>query len=158
MLKFTKIDCWHFTRVPECESATDLFNKNPSVIFGIKAPLYWWVDTDWIKYYFNMPLNNFEFCQDEWKEDVPLIRYEKVVSQNPNLSPRELMQILPMSTMVEGTLELTYQEIVEVCENYVAGEYYYDKGYGFPNDREWADFCETLLDIKGVRDLVKEEI
>ena len=152
MLKFEKIDCTFFRG----ENGLDLFKKNPTVLFEIKAPIYWWIDTDWIKYYLNMPLDNFEFCLDKWEETVPLIRYEKVVAQNPNLSKRALMQILPLSTVVKATLELSYQEIVEVCENYVAGEYYYTKGYGFPNDREWADFCETLLDIKGIRDLVKE--
>lgn len=154
MLRFEKIECVFF----DGDNGLELFKQNPTVIFKIKAPIYWWVDTDWVKYYFNMPLSDFEFSMDEWNENLPLIRYEKVVTQNPNLSPRELMQILPLSTYMKGTIELTYQEIIEVCENYVAGEYTYIKGYGFPDDREWADFCETLLDIKGVRDLVKEEI
>lgn len=139
-------------------NSTDLFRDNPVFSFVIEAPIYWWVDIDWPKYYFNMPLSDFEFSQDEWNENLPLIRYEKVVAQNPDLSPRALMQILPLGTMMVGHINLTYQEIVEVCENYVAGEYKYTKGYGFPNEREWTDFCETLLDIKGVRDLVKEEI
>ena len=158
MSKFTKIDCRHLNELKECECATDLFDKNPLVIFTVKAPIYWWIDTDWVKYYLNMPLSDFEFCQDEWEEDVPLIRYEKVVTQNPKLSSRALMQILPLSTIVEATIELSYREIVEVCENYVADEYTYTKGYGFPNDKEWSEFCEVLLDIKGIRELVKEEI
>lgn len=136
----------------------NLFQDNPMFAFVVEAPIYWWVDIDWPKYYFNMPVNDFEFSQDEWNENLPLIRYEKVVAQNPNLSPRALMQILPLSTVIIGHINLTYREIVEVCENYVAGEYKYIHGYGFPNEREWKDFCETLLDIKGIRDLVKEEI
>lgn len=154
MLKFEKIDCTFFRG----ENGLDLFKKNPTVLFEIKAPIYWWIDTDWIKYYLNMPLDNFEF--DFSAFDCGRY-YAKYMRNNLNKwkdEPRKLMQVLPLSTVVKATLELSYQEIVEVCENYVAGEYYYTKGYGFPNDREWADFCETLLDIKGIRDLVKEEI
>lgn len=154
MLRFEKIECVFF----DGNNGLELFKQNPTVIFRIKAPIYWWVDTDWIKYYFNMPLSDFEFSQDEWDENLSIIRIGRLATQNPNLSPRELMQIIPLGTIMTGTIELSYQEIIEVCENYVAGEYTYIKGYGFPDEREWKDFCETLLDIKGVRDLVKEEI
>ena len=68
------------------------------------------------------------------------------------------MQLLPLSVIVKATIQLNYRDIIEVCENYVAGEYKYTKGYGFPNEEEWKCFCETLLDIQGVRDLVKEDI
>lgn len=154
MLKFEEIECVFFSG----NNGLELFKQNPVVLFKIKAPIYWWVDIDWIKYYFDMPLSDFEFSQDGWDENLSIIRIERLATQNPNLSPRELMQILPLGTIMTGTIELSYQEIIEVCENYVAGEYTYVKGYGFPDEREWKDFCETLLDIKGVRDLVKEEI
>ena len=139
-------------------TANELFQQNPKLIFEIEAPLYWWIDTDWVKYYLNMPLEKFRFCYDEWDEAVPAIRYEKVITQNPNLTARQLMQILPLSTIATATIELTYQEIVEVCEDYINGQYKYVKPYSFPNEREWKDFCETLLDIKGIRELVKEDI
>lgn len=137
-----------------------LFEENPTFIFTIKAPIYWWVDTDWIKYNVNMPTSDFEFCFDEVNEDSILLITLKGVLNTGNWGdwPRTLMQILPMATIVRGVIEMSYREIIEVCENYVAGEYNYQSGYSFPNDREWADFCETLLDLKGVRDLVEEEI
>lgn len=154
MLRFEKIECVFF----DGNNGLELFKQNPTVIFKIKAPIYWWVDTDWIKYYFNMPFSDFEFCFDAFEEDNYYAEYTGRNLEKWKDEPRKLMQVLPLSTYMKGTIELSYQEIIEVCENYVAGEYIYIKGYGFPDDREWADFCETLLDVKGVRDLVKEEI
>lgn len=138
----------------------DLFNDNPLFTFTIQAPIYWWVDIDWPKYYLNMPLSDFDFCFDAFDEDAAR-RVAQTLGLNYGTiqnNPRAVMQLLPLSTQVVGTINLSYQEIIEVCENYVAGEYNYQTGYSFPNDREWSDFCETLLDIKGVRDIVKEEI
>ena len=58
-------------------------------------------------------------------------------------------------TIVSGTIFLPYKDIIEICEDYVSG-YYTKSDFGIK--REWTDFCETLLDIKGVRDLVQEEV
>lgn len=154
MLRFEKIECVFF----DGNNGLELFKQNPTVIFKIRAPIYWWVDTDWIKYYFNMPFPDFEFCFDAFENNNYYAEYTSRNLEKWKDEPRKLMQLLPLSTYMKGTIELTYQEIIEVCENYVAGEYTYIKGYSFPDDREWADFCETLLDIKGIRDLVKEEI
>jgi len=152
-LKISNIACIFF----EGDSGLELFKQNPAVSFTIRAPLYWWIDTDWIKYYLNMPSENLEFCVDAFGMAQ---RSELAKAyQNVNyLAPRQLMQIMPLSTLATATIELTYREIIEVCENYVEGEWKYIRGYGFPNEREWKDFCETLLDIKGVRDLVKEKV
>lgn len=60
-----------------------------------------------------------------------------------------------VSTQVNGKIFLQYQDIIEICEDYIAGCY---KKSVFGVEREWADFCETLLDIKGVRDLIQEEL
>lgn len=156
MLKFEKIECVFF----DGNNGLELFKQNPTVIFKIKAPIYWWVDTDWIKYYFNMPLSDFEFCLDAYTDPriIDVMEEFADILETYTDIPRFLMQQLPLSTYMTGVIELPYREIIEVCENYVAGEYNYTKGYGFPNTREWTDFCETLLDVKGVRDLVKEEI
>ena len=143
-----------------------LFSKNPSFYFTIKAPIYWWIDTDWVKYQMNMPLSDFEFCFDVGQEALPFVNQLEFLVKNMYhtqadgsiMEPRALMQMMPLSTYITGCLELSYCEIIEVCENYLAGEYKYVKGYSFPNEREWNDFCETLLDIKGVRDIVTEEI
>lgn len=106
-----------------------LFKDNRSFIFVIEAPLYWWIDVDGIKYGFD--LSDFS---------------------------DEARQNLSLSTNIGAMLSLTYQEIVEICEDYQAKMYRYEgKPYQWPNEREWKDFCETLLDIKGVRDLIKEE-
>ena len=74
------------------------------------------------------------------------------------LKSRQLMQILPLSTYVEGAIMLSYQEIVGVCENYNCGEYDYKELYNeWPMSREWTDFCETLMDIRGVREILEKE-
>lgn len=141
---------------PLGNTGEELFKENSTFIFTIKAPIYWWVDCDWVKYKFNMPLSDFEFCFDTFEstQQQELIQAHEYIS---NLDPYQLMQILPLATYITGVIELSYREIVEVCENYIAGEYIYHKQYSFPNEREWTDFCETLLDIKGVRDLMEDE-
>ena len=152
-----RIEKMQFMFPPQGATGEELFKENKTLTLVITAPIYWWVDCDWVRYSFNMPTDNFEFCYDEWEETVPAIRFERVLVQNPNLTPRALMQILPLSTYMKGIIELSYKEIVEICENYLMGEYHYNRGYSFPNEREWSVFCETLLDIKGVRDLMEDE-
>ena len=142
---------------PQHSAGDLLFEENPNFQLVIKAPIYWWVDCDWIKYSFNMPLSDFEFDFDAFAESRYYAEYMGRNIAKWQDEPRRLMQLLPLSTYMTGVIELSYRDIVEVCENYVSGEYNYVKGYGFPNEREWTDFCETLLDVKGIRDLVKEE-
>lgn len=138
-------------------SGNELFEENPTIKFVIKAPIFWWVDADWTKYYFNMPLDNMEFCFDALDEDNPSVLDVKFVLNSAKLEPRQLMQILPLSTYVSAVIELHYREIIEICEEYIIGNFEYEPPFSFPNTREWKDFCETLLDIRGVRDLVKEK-
>ena len=142
------------------DTGEDLFKKNPTIQFLIKAPIYWWIDADWCTYSQALPTNNFDFCFDSWPENsiFPQTMSSYIARVKKKLTPRQLMQLLPMSTYIDGIISLTYQEIIEVCENYVAGEYKYVAPFSFPNEREWKDFCETLLDIRGVRDLIEEEI
>jgi len=141
----------------DCSDGTVLLQANPKMQLAIKAPIYWWVDTDWTKYFFNMPLDNIEFCLDAHDESGPSALDLKFLWNSAKLEPRQLMQILPLSTYVTAAIVLSYQEIVDVCTNYINGEYVYTSPYSFPNTKEWNDFCETLLDIKGVRDLVEEK-
>ena len=144
--------------LPSSSTGQDLLAKNPSIRFLVRAPIYWWVDTDWVTYSLSLPTKNLHFCVDTWPDGSLFIEHMKDYLEHvKRLEPRQFMQILAMSIYAEGIIELTYQEIVETCENYVAGEYRYIPSYSFPNDREWKDFCETLLDIRGVRDLIKEE-
>lgn len=155
MLEFKNIEHCFF----DSENGLVLFKRNPVVRLTILAPIYWWVDIDWPKYYLHLPLSDFEFCLDSFETDsVP----SAVAGLSEKLSlindqERKVMQLLPLSTLVTATIELSYQEVVEVCENYVAGEYRYIKGYGFPNESEWNDFCTELLKIPGIKDLIKEE-
>lgn len=144
----------------ENDTGETLFKKNQKLQFHIRAPMYWWLDCDFEKYQIVMPTGDFEFCFDAWAEDAPFIRNTKFVLQNATqLSPRELMQALPLSTYLDGMIELTYQKIIEVCENYQCGEYDFQELYNqWPMTREWADFCETLLDIKGVRDILERSV
>lgn len=141
------------------DTGEDLFKKNPRVQFLIQAPVYWWIDTDWCVYSLALPTNKFEFCLDGWPAGAlfPQSISDYISHTKKALTPRQLMQILPMSVYIDGIVSLTYREIVEVCENYIAGEYKYVAPFSFPNEREWKDFCETLLDIRGVRDLIQEE-
>ena len=159
MLKITNI---YWEKKPiDTETGDDLFERNPTITFTINAPMYWWIEVEVPKYCFNMPLKDFEFCFDEfaeWYEGEHEPHFENLLSQSKVLPPRTIMQLLPMSTYITGIIELSYQEIIEKCENYRAGEYRYFAPFSFPTEREWTDFCETLLDLKGVRDLVKEDI
>ena len=158
MLQVVKMNWFNYKPIPD-DTGDTLLNLNPLITFSIKAPIYWWADCDWIKYKFNMPFSDFEFCLDAHTDPriIDVMKEFADILETYEDIPRFLMQQLPLSTYVTATIELSYQEIIEVCENYVAGDYTV-KGYGFPDEREWKDFCETLLDIKGVRDLVKEEI
>jgi hypothetical protein len=111
-------------------STTELFQMNAPFNFYVEAPLYWWLDFDYTK--FGFELGDFT-------------EVDKL-----NMS---------VSTMVKGCAILTYQEIVTICQEYCNGVYKYThKSYEWNNEREWNDFCETLLDVKGVRDLVDEEV
>lgn len=105
-----------------------LFDENRTFNFVIEAPLYWWVDVDRLKYGWELK----DFSEEE----------------------RRTMSI---ATPVKAVLSLPYQDIVELCEDYACGVYKFeDEPYRWSNEREWNDLCETLLDICGVRDLVKE--
>lgn len=157
MLKIKKI---HWDKKPhETDTGDNLFERNPTIQFLIYAPMYWWIEVEVPKYSFHMPLEDFEFCFDDFpRADLIYPFYEDIYENISSLTPRQKMQVLPMSTYIIGIIELSYQEIIEKCENYRAGEYIYYRPFSFPTEREWTDFCETLLDLKGVRDLVKEDI
>lgn len=148
-----------WSKIPtDNDTSNTLFNENPRVTFTIKAPMYWWIDIDWVKYRFNMPRYDYEFCIDESNRSIDVQRaLQELLYLLSCKSDRQVMQLLPLSTIVTAKIELPYQEVITVCENYVAGEYRYTSGFSFPNEREWKDFCETLSDIKGVRDIIKEE-
>jgi hypothetical protein len=143
------------------DTGDTLFQRNPILKLHIKAPMYWWIDADFHKWNMYMPTHDFEYCLDAWEgegKSVPYIGQMKSVIENAKLEPRQLLQILPLSTYLEGAVELSYREIVEVCENYSCGEYDYKELYNqWPMSREWTDFCETLMDIRGVREIIKKE-
>lgn len=139
------------------DTGDTLFKRNADINFIIEAPMYWWLDCEFERFDFIFPKKDFRFCLDEWKISEPYIQsMQLMVEKNKISSPRKLMQILPLSTIITGRVVLSYQKIVEICENYQCGEYsYQDLRNQWPTEREWKDFCETLLDIKGVRDLVE---
>lgn len=102
---------------------------NAQFTFFLIAPIYWWVDMDYMRFGFELG----DFSETE----------------KLNMS---------VSTNISGYVTLTYQEIIDVCTDYVRGVFKYEKKpFQWNTEREWTDFCETLLDIKGVRDFVKEE-
>lgn len=104
-----------------------LYEQNPTFVFQIRAPLYWWIDFDGYKF-------GFEIRQFD--------RFE--------------LRDMPVSTNVTAFITLTYQDIVRYCNNYIDKEFSAENCI-WHNEREWADFCETLLDIAGIREIVKEE-
>ena len=122
-----------------------------NVVFKIyvKAPLYWWVDSSFEKYMFYLPTKDFEFSFDgDFKGNI----------DTTGMTTREIMQVLPLATMVEGVIPLSYQDIIAICENYNSGEFDYHELYNeWPTSREWTDFCETLMDIKDVREILSKE-
>lgn len=112
-------------------SGEELFEENDCFIFDVEAPIHWWVD----------------FSGERTKLNIPYVE--------PATVKRQGME-LPVSTKVRGNVFLTYQQIVEMCEDYISGAYTNENTNWFA-EREWNDFCETLLDIRGVRDLVQED-
>lgn len=155
MLVVKRVEGKNFT---ENDTGETLFERNPELHFHIKAPMYWWVDCDFRKYNLCMPTKNLEYCWDEWKESVPFVKNTIFILENAKLNPRQFMQALPLSTYLEGAVVLSYRDVVEVCENYQCGEYDYKELYNeWPMSREWADFCETLMDIRGVREIIEKE-
>ena len=156
MLKILKIDGRYPPAVDD--TGETLFKRNPDINFTIEAPLYWWLDCDFEKFDFQFKKNPpYDYCLDEWKISDPYIQSMQLrLSQNKNISDRALMQIMPLGTIFTGRIILSYQKIVEICENYQCGEYAYQELRNeWATEREWKDFCETLLDLRGVRSLVE---
>ena len=134
-----------------------MFRDNPEFNFTVEAPMYWWLDCEFERFNFIFPKHkDLRFCFDSWKEDARFLRELKFILDKADFTDRQLMQILPLSTIMTARIVLTYQQIVEICENYQCGEYAYQELRNqWPTEREWADFCETLLDLRGVRDVVE---
>lgn len=155
MLKVIDI---RFATLEHSDDGDKLYKRNPLVQFTISAPLYWWVDVDWPKYYNNLPLSDFEMtldCLTEQQKNAVVNLWQTIIDSGAE--PRQIMQMLPLSTNVITSIELSYREIIEVCENYLAGEYHYEKPYSYPNEEEWTEFCETLLTLNGVRQILNQE-
>ena len=138
-----------------------LFNQNPEFLLTVRAPMYWWLDCGFEKFNLCMPTKNLEFCLDSFSDCEAVRSYlwsMKYVTRNVKLEPRQLLQIMPLSTYLEGRVKLSYQQMVEVCENYACGEYDYKELYNqWPISREWTDFCETILDVHGIREIIEKE-
>lgn len=109
-------------------SAQQLFEDNACFVFEVEAPIYWWAAFS--------------------GERVNLCTPCKL--KGP-------MKKLPLETVGQACIFLHYQDIVEICEDYIDGAYTNIQS-NWIAEREWSDFCETLLDIKGIRDLVQEEL
>ena len=139
------------------DTGNDLYRTNPTLNLVIEAPMYWWLDCEFERFNFIFPKNGLRFCTDAWESSSKEINsFINLLGRTKNFSDRQIMQILPLSTIITGKVFLSYQKIVEICENYCCGEYAYQELRNqWPTEREWADFCETLLDIRGVRTLVE---
>ena len=104
-----------------------LFDDNVCFIMEIEAPIFWWV----------------EYSGERTAFDL------KEINKYLETKKRKVS----ISTSVKARIFINYQDIVEICEDYILGEYTSQ----WKADREWADFCETLMDIKGIRDLLYGE-
>lgn len=108
-------------------SAEKLFEDNACFVFEVEAPIFWWAEFSGERV--NIRVSNFT---------------------------KKRLEKLPFSTPVRGQVFLTYQNIVELCEDYIDGAYTKERSKWIA-EREWTDFCETLFDIKGIRDLIYGE-
>ena len=108
-------------------SAKKLFEDNACFVFEVEAPIYWWA----------------EFSGERVNLCTPC-------------KLKGPMQKLPLDTLGQACIFLHYQDIVEICEDYIDGAYTKERSKWIA-EREWTDFCETLFDIRGVRDLLYGE-
>lgn len=113
-----------------------LFSDNYSFVLEVEAPIYWWADFDGVRFYMDLSF----------------------LTNNPYQEPETVLLKTPVSTKIKGCISLPYQSIIEICEDYKAGAYVYKKEVNkWPNEREWNDLCETLMDIRGIRYFVEKE-
>lgn len=147
MLRILAIKCNQF--ISSDDTGDALFKRDPDFVFRVEAPMYWWLDCEFERFYLDFSKDNLRFCLDAWDKT----KYD--FTFNVGLSDRQLMQILPLSTIIEANITLSYKRIIKICEDYQCGEYCYPSINRWPTEREWKDFCETLLDLRGVRDIVE---
>lgn len=113
-------------------SPQELFDDNNCFILGIEAPIYWWL----------------EFNGE---------RARVILPYTPKNIDRDSLKKLPLSTTMRSNVFLHYQEIIEIVEDYIL-QAYSDENTKWIAGREWKDFCETLMDIRGVRELLHDLI
>ena len=135
-----------------------LFKRNPVLIFTIQAPIYWWLDSEVVTYerdIFILPTEELSFCFDTFAPGYTETQKERF-KVSKRYSSRQWIQKMPLGTLVTGNITLTYRQIVEICENYVAGEYDYHGAFNeWDNEKEWNEFCEELFTIRGISELVR---
>ena len=156
MLRVTGI---HWNQKPSDNDTGDiLLLKNPAIQLTVVAPIFWWKDSNFN--YSPLELTTSkkwnDFCLDEWELNEPIIqglilKLMKLCGSKTDL--RKTLEILPMGTMVEGNISLDYSDIVDYCKDYLDGSLLNCEV--LPTSREWTDFCETLLDIRGVREITE---
>lgn len=103
-----------------------LFNENPHLTIHIKAPVLWW---------FTLMYEN------EVNVSVSKIFNERNAGIND----------IRLGDIIEGSLYITYQELVGFVQSYDLGVYEVN-----PANREWRDFIETIADIKGISYYARE--
>lgn len=153
MLKILSIDGNY--KPKEEDTGSSLFNKNIDLNLVIEAPLYWWISCEYEHSSFDFPKYDRAYCFDAWPTDYSFVTDLKRNISGLENRDRALMQVLPLSTILVANMSLSYQQVCKICQDYGAGEYdYQGLRFQWPAEREWCDFCETLLDIRGIRDIV----
>ena len=156
MLKILKTDC----SIPAIDDTGEtLFKRNPVYFFTIEAPLYWWLDSEVVSFErmnFTLPKEDFRYCFDSFHQSCPEIQMTEHYMSNKTHTDRQLIQTMPLGTLATGVLRLPYQQIIELLENYVSGEYAYHGAFNeWDNEEEWKDLCEELFKIRGTKELVR---
>lgn len=144
-------------------SPEDLFDDDTALTLVIEGPLYWWFSIDEL---FEEEVDELiskdtelKFCFDTWDSDEKICDFirnavnQALVENNSSVGDRKkVLQVLPMGTMLTSTVHASYRAIVYEVMDYLSGMY---EDNSLPVSREWKDYFETLMDIKGVRELAE---
>ena len=149
------------------DDGESLLRRNPQILFTVSAPIFWWLDTNF-RFATHSLIENKNFSDlvfDEWAPHEKIIQELSLEIQKEQSKIsifevaskqfRRTLEILPLGTMVQGKIILSYKDVIKYVEDYL-DESLFSVDF-LPTRREWSDFCETLLDLRGVRTYVKEE-
>lgn len=139
--------------------------KMTTVYADITAPLYWWkefyafksdivdCDYDMVAVGKDFTLDDFEHQHmvdmelEHLKKTIALLNYQKEMYANTGdtLWKSRLIQTLPMSYMLKGTVMVNYGLLTSI---------YFTNRYSFLN--EWTEFCEWIRTLPQGEEICKD--